>query len=82
MDFSGPLLGRKNGRVLAHRKNMVGTKKGYSVPISTGRETETKEVPCMYGVGTGTRENPQNVSLNLCVVGMTLPLKESEDQRG
>ena len=81
MDFSGPLLGRKNGRVLPHRKNMVGTKKCYSVPISTGRETETKKVPFMYGVGTGTRETSECLT-EFCVVGMTLPLKESEDQRG
>ena len=34
-----------------------------------------------YGVGTGTRETSECLT-EFCVVGMTLPLKESEDQRG
>ena len=32
MGFSGPLLGRKNGRVLARRINMGGTKNATPSP--------------------------------------------------
>ena len=50
MGFSGPLLGRKNGRVLARRINVGGHKKCYSVPISLGREMEDQE-SSIYVIG-------------------------------
>lgn len=83
MGFSGPLLGRKNGRVLAHRINLKHTEYVTLSPSPQEERWRTKKAPFMLWGRHWTRETSECLT-EFCVVGMTLPHKgrESEGQGG